>query len=392
MRISCKLSNTAISYIEAEGLDPTDFLIELPWSASLLSDPGQTLPIAEMESFFNHFINWWKLKKGPLDDTSLFLRQVGQSSFEFRTWGTLDSVLRMMPDVFEVWQRPSKLLGHFVDPEPVVKDLHKDRKCVRFMWPSAPHFSVYSFQVLLGSIEVLPKYMGASFASCYFDQGYFCFDLAAKQVHKNMLLDAKIDGLTNQALRDLSVQTQTVQMPTPYESMGYYQMEASKINEATASSVHTKPLSGGAPLEVALSNGEALFHSLSLSPEAFREMVAVVEKPLRPKRKAKNKSDVQKLEGPEQLTLHASFAEPESESVLSTHEADLDSLQQNLSRIVDFFVRSTQLVKLIAQHNPNEAKMWMRRLNWDKVQEEFPSLVEESVTLVKQLKSPNRNN
>jgi hypothetical protein len=147
-----------------------------------------------------------------------------------------------------------------------------------------------------------------------------------------------------------------------------------------------------APIEVALSNEEALFHSLSLSPEAFREMVAVVEKPLRPNRKLKNKANSQKAEGPEQLTLHDSFSDPEPEPISTFHEANLDNLQQNLSRIVDFFVRSTQLVKLMAQYNPNEAKMWMKRLSWDKVQEEFPSLVDESVTLVKQLKSYNQKN
>ena len=139
-------------------------------------------------------------------------------------------------------------------------------------------------------------------------------------------------------------------------------------------------------VEIALSNEEALFHSLSLSPEAFREMVAVVEKPLKPRRKLKPKVLLEG--GPEQLSLQASFGEFDSSGVLvKNQESHLESLQQNLSRIVDFFIRATQLVKLMAQHNPEKAKKWMKRLNWDKVQEEFPGLIEESVTLVKQLKS-----
>jgi hypothetical protein len=113
-------------------------------------------------------------------------------------------------------------------------------------------------------------------------------------------------------------------------------------------------------------------------------MVAVVEKPLRPSRKSRSKRPIQ---GPEQLTLQDSFGESEVESKAVSPEANLESLQQNLSRIVDFFIRATQLVKLMSQYNPEKSKKWMRRLNWEKVQEEFPGLVEESVTLVKQLKS-----
>lgn len=367
MRFSCKLTNTTITFIESEGLDATDFLMELPWSDSLLSDPGQTLPATEMESFFTQFLNWWETKKGPIYNPQQFLKSVGRSSWKSRSWGTLDSVLRMMPDVFEVWQRPSKLLGHFVDPEPVVTELEKHRKRILFLWPHAPIVHLNSFYVLLGCLEVLPKYMGSDFANCSFDQGHFYFDLAGF---------AEEDSADHPAVIKKRMTNHIYSAPKSH----------SIPDERTDLTQQQRPLSvEGAPTtEVALSNEEALFHSLSLSPEAFREMVAVVEKPLKPNRKAKAK--IEPI-GPEQLTLHSSFGEPELEQVLSPQDADLESLQQNLSRILDFFVRATQLVTLMAQQNPDKAKNWMKRLNWDRVQDEFPGLVEESVTLVKQLKS-----
>jgi len=370
MRMSCKLSNTAIAFIESEGLDPTDFLMELPWSDSQLLDPGQNLPIAEMESFFSQYLNWWQTKKGPIEDIPRFLKSVGRSSLDSRSWGTLDSVLRMMPDVFEVWQRPSKLLGHFVDPEPIVADLIKDRKQVRFSWPQAPYNYSQSFLVLMGCLEVLPKYMGDKFAHCFFDQGTFYFDLSP---------------VTCPAFKGGEV--------TDSDSVNYlahHETSNQLIHLAGQGSTRSHAFSMGVPVnEVALSNEEALFHSLSLSPEAFREMVAVVEKPHGPNRRAKQRVA---HDGPEQLTLHAPFGETEPEIHLNVQDANLESLQQNLSRIVDFFIRATQLVKLMSQQNPEKAKKWMRRLNWEKVQEEFPGLVEESVTLVKQLKSSDDRN
>jgi hypothetical protein len=365
--MSCKLSNTAISFIESEGLDATDFLMDLPWSDSLLLDPGQNLPVAEMETFFCQFLVWWENKKGSLQDTTEFLKSVGRNSYECRSWGTLDSVLRMMPDVFEVWQRPSKLLGHFVDPEPVVTDLNKERKRIRFMWPQAPQLYPYSFSVLLGCLEVLPKYMGADFAYCFYDQGYFYFDLAP--------IVTRLTEAPSQDLKPVGA-VHSNQVPLVMEKA---------TSEAGESLTQVSFNMKDATTEVALSNEEALFNSLSLSPEAFREMVAVVEKPLSSNRKTRSKESFQ---GPKQLTLQDSFGDSEPDLHVDTQEADLESLQQNLSRIVDFFIRATQLVKLMAQYNPEKAKKWMRRLNWEKVQEEFPGLIEESVTLVKQLKAP----
>ncbi|MCX7675493.1 MAG: hypothetical protein N2Z70_06665, partial [Bdellovibrionaceae bacterium] len=59
-------------------------------------------------------------------------------------------------------------------------------------------------------------------------------------------------------------------------------------------------------------------------------------------------------------------------------------LQQNLNRMLDFFVRASQLVTLLAKQNPGQAQVWMKRLGWTQVQQRFPDLVEESMAWVRE--------
>lgn len=357
MRLSCKLSNTAISFLVSEGLDATEFVLELPWSESLLTDPGQTLPAEEMELFFTHFVRWFEQKK-QMSTSSSFLQEVGHRSIKLRTWGILDSVLRMMPDVHEVWMRPSKLLGHFIDPEPIVTQIEKQRQQISFNVVGMCEQYPLSCRVLQGSLEVIPLYMGAEKARCYREDTRFIFDWGTRQ-------------------------QEIAPAPPSLESS----VSTGSLDEGVLSALPSHNEATQVPMfasdtEVALSNEEALFHSLILSPEAFREMVAVVEKPLKPGRRRKATSP---SEGPKQLLLDQQW---ESEASLDTDESDvdLDILQQNLHRAFDFFVRASQLVTLL-QQDPEQSKEWLRRVHWEKIREEFPALFEDSVRLIKKLKN-----
>lgn len=379
MFFSCKLSNTAILYLESEGYDVTDFLLQLPWNESMLTDPGQALPATDMELFFIQLTNWLNAKKaGGFLATDL--RQVAHSAFENRSWGILDSVLRMMPNVHEVWQRPSKLLGHFIDPPPEVHQVLQERSFISFECPLNWGTFPLSQEMLLGSMEILPRYMGAEPAQCALDGNQFLFVLQ-KMSSATQIAPVKSDKKLND-----SETTTTTTLHSKIEVSINPQGEALAVESVAqvatpfVSSVEVSP----SDTEVALSNEEALFHSLILSPEAFREMVAVVEKPLKP-RKKKKLSEANES-GPKQLALDQQWDLSETEEG-EVSEVELENLQQNLNRILDFFVRATQLVTLMSQQDPEKAKAWMRRLHWDRVREEFPGLFEESVDLIKKIKN-----
>lgn len=373
MFFSCKLSNTAILYLEAEGYDVTDFLLQLPWNESMLTDPGQALPATDMELFFIQLTNWLNAKKAggflPCD-----LRQIAHSAFENRSWGILDSVLRMMPNVHEVWQRPSKLLGHFIDPPPEVHQVRQERTFISFECPLNWSTFPLSQEMLLGSMEILPRYMGADPAQCALDGHQFLFLL--QKIGPTPLPTPSSGGLVANTIA-----------PPVVEVVINSRGEAIAV-ESPALLPPALPAvvdAGASDTDVALSNEEALFHSLILSPEAFREMVAVVEKPLKPRKKKKS-PDVTIDAGPKQLALDQQWDLSETpEGDFS--EIELENLQQNLNRILDFFVRATQLVTLMSQQDPEKAKAWMRRLHWDRVREEFPGLFEESVDLIKKIKN-----
>lgn len=377
MRLSCKLSNTAFAYLDSEGHDTSEFLFELPWNEAQLCDPGQSLPAREMELFFSQLLLWLKNRTEGTFSAEETIKNIGHASIRYRAWGILDSVMRMMPDVQELWLRPSKLLSHFIEPEPFVFDIEREKNQIRFRIQNDLTEYPLSCQVLLASLEVLPLYMGASHAQTQWKDQQFIYEwnLQSKPLRPN-------SGETQAAKAAESSPGQLPGQVTPHLS----QVEKVRFPLSTTGEEMVQlqqQVAMFAPMdpEVALSNEEALFHSLILSPEAFREMVAVVEKPLKPHRKK-----VKELPpGPKQLSLHEEVW-VENYTVGDTSEVDLATLQQNLNRILDFFVRASQLVTLMAQSDPDRAKIWMRRLQWDKVREEFPGLFDESVQLIKTLK------
>ncbi|MDW8189393.1 MAG: hypothetical protein RMK80_00270 [Pseudobdellovibrionaceae bacterium] len=351
---SAKITNTLLSYGEAQGLDLAELFFEWPWAEGTLTDPGQWILGQDLEVIISDFMAWWSKKKGTIPSEDAFLREVAHSSFNHRAWGTLDSVLRMMPDVFEAFERPHVLLGHFVSPAPNIHVLSKSKNLIVLSWENAPLEYPKSFAMVLHSLEVLPKYLGWHSGNCRYEHGKLIMTLNQKD--HNLPSSAPVSISSNH----------------PSHPLVTHQ------------------------LAIVESNEEALFHSLSLSREIFRELVSIIEKPSNRNRK-KLKPGKEELPGdsnmapdpdpvdktPLQLPLSSS---PHLELTGEPSESDLDLLQQNLSRILDFFVRATQLVTLMSQQSPERSKKWMRRLNWQKVLQDFPGLVEDSAWLIKRLK------
>jgi hypothetical protein len=381
--VSCKLSFTLISFAEQQGLDPAELFFDYPIPENWLTDPGQWITPAELDQFILQFLGWYQSKSGKSISQPLeFLREVGRSSSELRSWGILDSVLRLMPDVFEVLERPQVFLGHFLSPAPEVQLLLKSPEEIRWRGSSClPQYPRIQ-SLLWGSLEALPTFMGlqAWQLNGWSPDGVWVFPRCGARDSLAMA-EAPLSGLTPAGRLDI---------PGAEPSDKASELSSSAAPSARGkSSVSTterdfgpRALVDAVMKEVVQSNEEALMTSLSLSRELFREMVAVIEQPKKPRKRKNQGMEVATLSPPE---LNWALAPISEESIPEFQRNEVPQrLQQNLNRMLDFFVRASQLVTLLAKQNPGQAQVWMKRLGWTQVQQRFPDLVEESMAWVRE--------
>lgn len=158
MYFSCKISHTILTYLEREGRD-TGFIYEIPGIPhEFLRDPSSWLEAEEMEKLLSHICQHFK-------DQSSLIEEAAAQSYQLKSWGVLDSVLRMMEDPREIWRQSEKLFSYFVSPAPPVVCLQFDHEKMEFELPISSEQYPYCVTFLWAAFEFIPLYVGQEAAS-----------------------------------------------------------------------------------------------------------------------------------------------------------------------------------------------------------------------------------
>ena len=320
MLLSCKISNSILTFLEGQGEDISDLLDMTALPEEFLRDTSYWMPADDMEIFLHH-----AQKLSQRTQEYNFLQKVGHDGPTLRSWGVLDSVLRMMPRPHEILAQPERFLSYFVSPSPPIDHLKRTENSIEFdLAVSADQYPL-STRYLISSFESLPVYGGQPLASCQWNGIHINiqWSLEQKTMFEGLELDRQISPeLMRTVLATLEKHSQALEeknreLQAKNEALILAQTHFDSNHENTKNS------------------------SLPLSTEAMRAPAAV---------------------NPVRL--------PEESFLLLT---------QNMARLGDYMVRAQQLITmLVAQGRMNsQVKEAMRRVDWERVRTQFPQTIEE---------------
>lgn len=302
-----------MSYLESQSEDLSSLLSQTSLPEEFLRDPSYWMPAQEMESFLE---NAQRLAK---DDGPLY-QKIGHAVPTLRSWGVLDSVLRMMPKPQEILAQPQRFLPYFITPEPPVENVAKTDSSVEFDLPISSDLYPLTTAFLKSSFESLPVYVG--------------------------------QPLAHGAWNGIHVK------------MNWHSEQATMFGEETGHQISPELLrSVVAQLETHQKELEEKNRDLQDKNQALEKEMAAIDS------QTKNKAN----EVPHLLSTPVHNLE-------FIDEGSIEALKTNLAKLSDYMVRAQQLVTmLVAQDRMSPAvKQAMKKIDWDRVKFQFPKTVSES--------------
>jgi hypothetical protein len=152
--ISCKLSNSILTYLERQGYDVQAVLQSCDVPVEFLRDTSYWLQARKMEDFLN------LVNDSYLDLPETYCFDVGKGSENFRAWGVLDSVLKMVESPLDIYGHPTRFLSYFISPEPPIDSWKNHGDLISFQIPISANEFPNITSYLAGALEGLPHYMG----------------------------------------------------------------------------------------------------------------------------------------------------------------------------------------------------------------------------------------
>lgn len=303
----------------------------------LLTDSAHWIYAPDVEAFLENVQNLPLRKK----DLGL-IEKIGHEVPYLKSWGVLDSVLRMMPKVKEVFQQPDRFLSYFISPEPPVENINRTENSISFAIPLPAEQYPLTARFLKSAFESLTVFNGQGLSLCEWQD-----------------INIKINW--SQAQSGLFK-----------EDPGH------QISPELLNSVVEELQRGQKDLE-----------------EKNRELQRRNEELLQAQKEIENKfghHHVRQNQESQQELLNLAL-KIESTTETQQMHGNLQLVNQNLARLHDYMVRAHQLVTLLSAQNKNAAgtKEALRRVDWDYVKTQYPKIILESIETVRQFRKENKN-
>jgi len=153
---SCKISHSILTYLDRQGADLMMVLEGYEYPTEFLRNPSHWLDADKMEQLLSGFMRDFNRysRDGHL------IQESGHACRELRSWGVLDSVLRMMASPKDLFAQPDRLLSYFVSPAPPIGNLQRDAEGVSFASPITSTQYPLVTEYLRSAMEALPTYSG----------------------------------------------------------------------------------------------------------------------------------------------------------------------------------------------------------------------------------------
>jgi hypothetical protein len=328
MLFSCKISSAVITFFERQGEDLTPLLESTTVPEEFLRDPSYWLKAEDMESFLESALRL------SHEEGALF-QKVGHSGPQLRSWGVLDSVIRMMPKPQEILAQPQRFLSYFISPEPPAEKIQHSEDSISFDLPISSEIYPLVTSYLKAAFESLPVYVGKPLAQCLWQDIHIQINWPADQ--ESIFGQDPGHQISPELMRSIVGQLET------------HQKDLERKNQ-----------------ELQHRNEELIITQKEIESEIAEKL--------------NFNGNQKKLEkGVAEDLHHLEFID----------EGSIQILKNNLARLSDYMVRSQQLITLLVGQDrlKPSVKEAMRRTDWEKVKMQFPVTVGESQRILEKTQS-----
>lgn len=165
MLFSGKITNSFLAFLDRHDVDSEKVfeLTDLP--TEFLREPSCWIPAQDMEKFIANLDRAF----GSKFHDSL-PKLVGHECHELRSWGVLDSVIKMMQKPQDLFLQPHRFLSYFVSPAPPVGSVMRETEAISFDLPISNQEFPLVCEFLRCALEVLPCYLGRNAAAVTWKQ------------------------------------------------------------------------------------------------------------------------------------------------------------------------------------------------------------------------------
>lgn len=160
MLFSGKITHSVHNYLTQKGVEPSEIYQITDLSDEFLKDPTAWLDVAKVEEFLANVDSKYSTL---LNDQNL-IASIGHESKELKSWGVLDSVLRMIENPQSLFTQPQRIVSYFISPAPPIANLKKTPETVSFDLPITFQEYPCVCSYLVAAVESLPRFFGGDFA------------------------------------------------------------------------------------------------------------------------------------------------------------------------------------------------------------------------------------
>lgn len=296
-----------------------------------LRDPSYWVKAEELEHFLGEL-----LRRTWSTPTSQILTTMAQSCVESRSWGVLDSVLRMMNSPAEVFTQPERFLSYFIAPAPPVASLERFEAGLAFDLPLSSDQYPLVTRFMGASLEMIPVFMGLPAAHCSWEglRLSLSWDVNQKSIFEGAQTERQLSPVL---ARDLLQNLQPKIEPQFKGPLAEMQLGA----------------------ELRTPNGALSNESLTQNLQANEATIDVTARPV--------------------VAVNTAL----------DAQLDIEHLRHQIARLSDYMIRAQQIITLMASAKKisPEVKEAMRRVDWPLVQSQFPVTVEECYQIFRQSQS-----
>ncbi len=346
-----------LAYLDQQGEDLQNLLDSTHLPEEFLRDPSFWIKSSEMEEFLKASIELTKVG-------SQLLQRAGHAGPELRSWGVLDSVLRMMPRPSEIFNQPQRFLSYFISPEPPLENVINKDSGIQLDLPVSSEMFPLVTTYLRHAFESLPVYIGQPLGVCQWED-----------IHLKILWSQEQESIfSSDPGRHISPEL----LRSIVASLEKHQQELEAKNR-----------------ELQEKNTQLLkTYEESMSRFAQQESQKMTSRLISDDQKSGSLGD---LLIPDEGHSERQSLVSQNLPAFNGRQLDLGSgtslemLQTNFAKMADYMVRAQQLVTLIiGQDRMKPAiKEAMRRTDWEMIKINFPQIVNQSYEILKQ--SARRN-
>lgn len=160
MHFSGKVTHSVYNYL-VRNISDTEQLYEITEiSMEKAKDPTSWIQARQVENFLEAV----EKEYSHLSTHQSLISNIGFTSVELRSWGVLDSVLKMMQDPQDIFGHPQRFLSYFISPAPPIANVVREKDSIGFDLPLSPEEYPLFSEFLKSAIEGLPQYTGKTAA------------------------------------------------------------------------------------------------------------------------------------------------------------------------------------------------------------------------------------